>query len=159
MSSRKQWRTEHDGSQVQTTMRGGAVAADVKSRVGFGLRTRLERARGRRHMRNHLDWSNRTKTPFISTYGSKRAAYEEAGRRIRDGKKNVRVVEIDTYQADCRVEYRNVRKFAKALGYWIPEKAWRNSEFEYNFLRRIPASAIVGVDWCRDMLRLSESEV
>ncbi|KFH48270.1 hypothetical protein ACRE_009260 [Hapsidospora chrysogenum ATCC 11550] len=147
MASRIQWRAEDDDSQVQTTMRRGAVAADVKSRVGFGLRTRHERARLRRKFHNQLDWSNRTKTPFISTYGRERAALEEAGRRKRDGKKNVRVVKIDTYQADCRVEYRNVRKLAKALGYWIPDKAWRNSEFEYIFLRHIPASAIMEIIW------------
>jgi hypothetical protein len=139
------WRVEDDSSHVQTTRGRGARAADVKSRVDFGARRGVKRDQLTELFDNHLNWSNRTDTPFISAYTYLRAAYEEAMRRKRAGKENVRIIGFDMDRAGRRVEYRNVRKLAWSLGYWIPKKAWRNSEFEYIFLHGIPASAVTGV--------------
>jgi hypothetical protein len=141
----RKYRVEGHLSLVRTSTRRGAVAADVESWVDFGASTDYELAQLTGQLDNHLEWRNRTKTPFISTYDNYPAAYEEALRRKRSGWKNVTIIVIDIREAGCRVEYRNVRKLAKKLGYRIPDRAWRNSEFEYIFLHRIPASAIMRV--------------
>lgn len=145
MTGRYKYRVEDECSQARATAGKGVRAGDVKSRVDFGARQIHKRAQLTRHLRSHIDWSNRTKTPFISTYDDYQVAYEEALRRKRRGRKNVTIIIIDISRADHRVEYRNVRRLAETLGCWIPSKAWNNSEFEYIFLHRIPARAVVDV--------------
>ncbi|KAH8654280.1 hypothetical protein BGZ61DRAFT_315091, partial [Ilyonectria robusta] len=83
------YRVEDECSQARTSADKGVVAGDVKSQVDFGARQTNKRAQLTRHFRNHIHWSNRTKTPFISTYDDYQAAYEEAWRRKRRGRKNV----------------------------------------------------------------------
>lgn len=91
-----------------------------------------------------LDWGNRDPTPFISMYSDKDVAFEEAKRRVRRGKKDVRVYKIDMWESDERTEYRNIRLLAEKLDFDIPERAWNNSEYEYIFLHHVPDSAVVG---------------
>jgi hypothetical protein len=94
---------------------------------------------------NHLDWSNRRPTPFISMYNDETVAVEEAERRKRRGMKNVTITVVDVEKVRGRVQYRNVRRLlARQRGRWIPEKAWHNSEYEYIFLHHIPDRAVTG---------------
>ena len=145
MTGRCMYRVEDEYSQARTTTGKGVVAADVKSWVDFRARQNYKRTQLTRHFRNHINWSNRTKTPFISTYDDYQTAYEEALRRKRRGRKNVTIIIIDIGRAGHRVEYRNVRRLAETLECWIPNRAWNNSEFEYIFLHRIPARAVIDV--------------
>ena len=92
----------------------------------------------------HLDWGNRVPTPFISMYCDGSVAFREANRRVREGKKDMRVYKVNIRESDERREYRNVRLLAKGLNFDIPERAWNNSEYEYIFLHHVPDSAVVG---------------
>ena len=92
----------------------------------------------------HLDWGNRVPTPFISMYCDEGVAFREANRRVREGKKDVRVYEVNMRKSHERREYRNIRLLAERLDFDIPERAWNNSEYEYIFLHHVPDSAIVG---------------
>lgn len=94
----------------------------------------------------HLDWSNKHPTPFISTYCEEDVAWREANRRVAAGKRDVRVYKIDTRASNERTEYRNIRRLAENLEYDIPYDAWNNSMYEYVFLYFIPVSAVVGWD-------------
>lgn len=145
MTHKYLYRVEDGCSQARFRADKGVLAGDVRSRVGFRLSRNNMRVSLGRHFCNHINWSNRQKTPLISVYDDYEAAYEEALRRKKQGKKSVVLVFIDLSRADRRLEYRNVRGLAKSLGCWIPHKAWNNSEFEYVFLHRIPACAIVKI--------------
>lgn len=92
----------------------------------------------------HLDWKNRIPTPFLSVYCDEEMAIREAERRVREGKKEVRVYKIDMWESDDRVEYRDLRRLAKKQGIYIPDFAWSNSEYEYLCLHHIPDSAVMG---------------
>jgi len=81
---------------------------------------------------------NRVPMPFISMYCDKIAAFRGAERRVRDGKKDVRVYTINMRRSDERVEYRNIRLLAEKLGFEIPERALNNSEYEYVLLHHVP---------------------
>jgi len=76
-------------------------------------------------------------------YCDESVAYREAERRVREGKNDVRVYVIDMRESDERREYRNVRLLAEKLGFYIPERAWNNSKYEYIFLHDVPDSAVV----------------
>ena len=92
---------------------------------------------------NHLDWQNKNPSPFISVYSDERRAEIEARRRVRDGHDDVFIWEIDTNEAKNVAQYRNLRRFAKKSGIWIPDFAWDNSEYEWLFLNQIPEAMIV----------------
>ena len=96
------------------------------------------------HVERHLDWGNRVPTPFISMYCDKGVAHREAKRRVREGKKDVRVYTINMRRSDEYREYRNIRLLAERLDFGIPERAWNDSEYEYIFLHHVPNSAVVG---------------
>jgi hypothetical protein len=71
-------------------------------------------------------------------------AFREARRRVREGKKDVRVYEINMRESEERREYRNIRLLAERLDFDIPERAWNNSKYQYIFLHHVPDSAVVG---------------
>ena len=71
-------------------------------------------------------------------------AHREANRRVREGKKDVRVYEINMRRSDERREYRDIRRLAEGLEIDIPERAWNNSKYEYIFLHHVPDSEVVG---------------
>ncbi|KAJ6192303.1 hypothetical protein J3E72DRAFT_145997, partial [Bipolaris maydis] len=90
----------------------------------------------------HLRWWVRRASPFISTYSSKRVVRKQAEQRVREGKKNVTIYEIDVNASNMRVEYRNVRRLADKLGMIIPRYAWHNSKHEWIVLGHIPDRAV-----------------
>ena len=134
------FRVEDEDSRARYFDEEGILAEDKDTWVDFknwdeGLLGEVER---------HLDWGNRVPTPSISTYCHEGVALREAERRVRDGKKDVRIYEINMRESDERREYRNLRLLAEKLDFDIPERAWNNSKYEYIFLRHVPDSAIVG---------------
>lgn len=95
----------------------------------------------KRMLDKHLNWYNREPTPFISVYISKKVAWDYAEARKNDGWTGVSVTYIqrEMIGPEC---LRRVRTLAKDLGYWIPPRAWPNSEFEWIILNHIPQEAI-----------------
>lgn len=97
------------------------------------------------YLADHLDWNCPDPSPFISVYTEWDAAETEALRRAQQGNYGVRIYEIDVAQLNrCRVQWRSVRKLAKALGLWVEQNAWHNSLHEVVILHEIPGSAIEG---------------
>jgi hypothetical protein len=143
LRDKKLYRVESKDSRARYYDGKGIYAEDTETRVDFDLPSPDLGS----HVENHVDWGNRTATPFISAYSKKRTAVAEACRRMRCGKEEVMVTVMnikgtETW-SDSRVEYRNLRKLAKKLGVTIPNYAWRNSKFEYIILHHVPESAIV----------------
>jgi hypothetical protein len=134
------YRVEDEHSRARYIDREGITAEDTDTSVDF-------RKKGTplfHEIAQHLDWSNRHPTPFISTYCDKDVAWREAERRVDAGKRNVRIYRIDMSASDERTEYRNIRLLAKNLGFYIPSDTWNNSMHEHIFLNYIPDSAVVG---------------
>lgn len=110
------YRVEDASSRAWYSNReGGIVAEDTLTRVnvrgmGYNLRKQLAQ---------HLDWANRYPTPFLLVYSDEDVAWREAERRMRAGKKEVKIYEIDTGKREEPVEYRNVRKLAEKLDSYI----------------------------------------
>jgi hypothetical protein len=145
MRSTLQLRVEDSSSRAQWNPRRGIHAGLARSGADFHATRGSGLALLEEHLRNHVDWYNTHETPFISTYNSYRAAYAEAFRRIRCGKKDVIIIWIDVTRAHKKVQYRNMRTLARKLGITIPPRAWHNSEFEFVFLHHIPDSAITEI--------------
>ena len=132
------FRVEDDESRARYYGRAGLFAEDTDTWVDFNswdedLLSEVEA---------HLDWGNRVPTPFISMYCNEKVAFREAERRVRAGKKKVRVYEINTRKRDEDMEWRNLRHLADNLGFDIPDCALNNSKYEYIFLRHVPDSTV-----------------
>jgi hypothetical protein len=137
------YRVEDECSQARTTDGRVICSGDRYASVDFKARHGRKLEALGRHVTNHLDWSNRRPTPFISMYNDDTVAFEEAERRKRRGMKNVTITVVDVEKVRGRVQFRNVRwLLAHRLGRWIPEKAWHNSKYEYIFLHYIPDRAV-----------------
>jgi hypothetical protein len=139
MAPRVFYRVEDADSSARYFDGEGIFAADTDTAVHFGnkgnaLFDQIEQ---------HLDWSNRNPTPFISTYCDEFAARWEAERRVRRRKKEVTIYKIDMDDTPERREYRHVRRLAKDLGLRIETSAWHNSEHEWIFLHHVPDEAVV----------------
>lgn len=135
------YRVEDKYSQARAAD-GGIWAGERHAKVDFKATHERKPKALDRHVMNHLDWSNRRPTPFISMYKDYTVAFEEANRRKRRGMKKVTITEVDVRKVYGKVEYRNVRRLAHRLQCRIPEKAWHNSEYEFIFLHHIPDRAV-----------------
>ena len=89
----------------------------------------------------HLDWSDRTPSPFISVYSDWDTAVNSATARVNRGKRRVFIAHIDVERIKG-LYYRHVPKLARDIGLRIPPQALRNSEHEFVFLRHIPGEAV-----------------
>lgn len=134
------FRVEDEHSRARYSDEEGLFAEDTDTWVDFGSWD--DRLLGQ--VERHLDWGNRIPTPFISMYCDEGVAHREANRRVREGKKNVRVYKINMRRSDDRREYRNIRLLAEKLDFDIPECVWNNSEYEYIFLHHVLESAVMG---------------
>jgi hypothetical protein len=137
------YRVEDEHSRACYIDNQGIIAEDTDTSVDF-------RKKGTAllvQIAQHLDWSNRQPTPFISTYCEEEVAWREAERRVTAGKKDVKIYKIDMHNIDRkeRSEYRDIRLLAKKLELDIPVHAWNNSMYEYIFLHCIPDSAVMGI--------------
>ena len=146
MGPYKFFRVEDEDSRAQYLGREGLFAEDTDTEVDFdSWDWRLLR-----QVERHLDWGNRRPSPFISMYCDEGVAYREARRRVRDGKEDVKVYEINMRRTKERREYRDLRCLADGLGFHIPKRALNNSVYEYILLHHIPDDAVVDwtvVDW------------
>lgn len=135
------WRVEDEYSQTYSDKHG--IRAAWKSGLNFN---RPKYLRG--PLEKHLNWGSWERSPFISAYSKKDVAYCEARRRKRQGRHNVKVVEI---VADTRKHgigaFRKIRKLAELLDVDIRDGAWHNSEHECIFLHCIPWHIIKGVNY------------
>ena len=89
------YRVEDEYSQARTADGRGIWPGDRHARVDFKARHGRKLKALARHVMNHLDWSNRRPTPFISMYNDDTVAFEEAKRRKRRGMKKVTITVID----------------------------------------------------------------
>ncbi|KAF1973465.1 hypothetical protein BU23DRAFT_554098 [Bimuria novae-zelandiae CBS 107.79] len=120
----------------------GIIAENTDTSVDFGKKgTAL-----RDQIAQHLDWSNRHPTPFISVYCEEHVTQREAEKRVIAGRRDVRIYKIDMHDIarNERTQYRNIRRLAEKLDLYIPVNAWNNSMHEYVFLYCIPDSVVVG---------------
>jgi hypothetical protein len=141
MAPRVFYRVEDEDSSARYIAGKGIIAGDEKTVVRFANQGAALRAQ----VDQHLDWSNRNPTPFISTYCEESVAWEEVERRVKRGKKDVIIYKIDMDDTFERVQYRDVRLLAKKLDLWITDDAWHNSKHEWIFLHRVPENAVVGI--------------
>lgn len=134
------YHVEDDGSRASYEERQGIWAASIEPipvksrnmRLGIGLY-------------HHLDWSNRTATPFISASSDRQWIFHQARRRQAEGKTNVWV-----YRICIPVDHRNPRIHFKSVKRWlemaelpIPEYAdYPCTGSEYLFLHHIPEQFI-----------------
>ncbi|KAN0109942.1 hypothetical protein V8E51_006329 [Hyaloscypha variabilis] len=132
------YRVEDEDSRAQYVPGEGIFAEDMDTRVHLGGSSRQLRSQ----VENHIDWGNRIPTIFISTYSNEEVALREARRRVREGKEEVVVYQIDI-ERSRPVEFREMRRLAQRLGVEIPDYAWNNSKYEYIFLHHVPESAVV----------------
>jgi hypothetical protein len=139
MAPRVFYRVEDADSSARYVDGEGILAADTETVVNFGNKgkTLFEQ------VEQHLDWSNRDPTPFISTYCYESAAWWEAERRVRRRKEDVTIYKIDMNRTHERAEYRDIRRLARELRLDIETNAWHNSEHEWIFLHHVPDEAVV----------------
>lgn len=159
MAPTKFWRVVDEDSRSR--WRGGRLlAGSPYTRIEFNFLGQREKRRLIAELVNHLNWGNPKDTEFISVYSDKRRAMVEAERRVLQGKRNVRIIEINTLKARRRsMQYRNVRELAKKLDVWIEDEAYHNSEHEYIFLHHIEQDAMVRTfSYKRSRLHLLEHE-
>ncbi|KAI1283581.1 hypothetical protein F5Y07DRAFT_394485 [Xylaria sp. FL0933] len=140
-SPRVFWRVEDEYSRAQTTDTNG-ISAEAYIDVDFGDRSGTLRE----CLARHLDWSDRTPSPFISAYSDEGTAYREADRRLSRGRSNVTITEINLEDLPYgTAHYRNIRTLANKLEVWIEEEAYNNSKYEYIFLHHVPWEAVAHV--------------
>ena len=133
------FRVEDSESRARYYGREGLFAEDTDTWVDFiGCDERLFS-----QVERHLEWRNRVPTPFISMYCDEGVASREAERRVRAGKKYVRVYKIDIRRGGEHVEWYKLRHLADVLELDIPKRALNNSKYEYIFLHHVPGSAVV----------------
>jgi hypothetical protein len=137
------FRVEDENSQARTLPGRGVMAGDTNAEITFDPLCDWEENTLRRSLSDHLDWSYRYPTPFISAYSDEATAVEEAERRKQRGMRHVTITVIDVAEAWEEVEGIEVRMLADGLRLWIPEEAWNNSKYEYVFLHRIPERAVI----------------
>jgi hypothetical protein len=130
---------------------------------GVGIRARRQTTYTWNHtalvklVKNHLDWWNQSRSPFISVYDDLERAQHEAERREDKEHDEVVIWEIKTTrgrgrgrrarQNRPRAEYRNLRGYAESRDFDIPDAAVKMSEYEWLFLNEIPEHMVVRNCW------------
>ena len=98
----------------------------------------------------HMDWSNRTPSPFISVTDSREKANEYASQREDRGREDVHIAQIKVkVLRDAGVRFWHMQTLAMTVGAedMIQDFSW--NEYEWLCLHNIPAEAVVAVwsDW------------
>ena len=138
----KYYRVHDNSSATRFDKVNGFRAGDTQLQLRmFSPRDRAEERNLSNALGRHLDWSDRTPSPFISVYADLKTAVNSAVARVKDGKREVFIAYIDVEDIEG-LWYRCVPKLAEEVGLWIQPQALRNSEKEFIFLRQIPADAI-----------------
>jgi hypothetical protein len=132
------FRVQDEYSRAQHHEHRGILSAN-QSNASFDTRLR----KTRRTIQDHLDWSSKKPSPYVSVYSDWETALREARRRLADGHEEVVIWKIDTRKGDEKAQYRNIRPLAHKSGIFVPKRAWNNSTYEWLFLHRIPTSMVV----------------
>ena len=140
------YRVHDDSSATHFDEYDGFIAGDNQTWLKMIPRNDWEVERLRNTLCRHLDWSNRTASPFISAYADFDAAFNSATARKGQGKRGIIIARIDVQRSCERMWCWNVRAVAKQVDLWIKPQAWNNSEYEYLFLNHIPTETVTIVE-------------
>ena len=142
----KYYRVHDNSSATYYDKEDGFVAGDPELQLRmFTPRKPSEERNLSDALGKHLDWTDRTPSPFISVYSNLNTAIDSAIARVKDGKRDVVIAHINVEQSESRLWYRKVRNVAEEIGLWIQPQAWENSQNEFIFLHYIPAEAVTNI--------------
>jgi hypothetical protein len=88
----------------------------------------------------HMDWSNRILTPFISTTSSPHPAVNYAQQREQMRHSGVFIAEVDTFRLG-NVKVYHMQSLVRAIRARVPPQGW--NKYEYLIHRQISVEAIV----------------
>ena len=97
-------------------------------------------------LEKHLEWYDRTPSPFISVYADLETAEKSAEARVKRGKRGVFIAHINV-EGMGGLSYRWVPKLADAIGLEIRSQALRNPGHEFVFLHHIPAEVVTEYEY------------
>ncbi|RAL10369.1 uncharacterized protein BO97DRAFT_407046 [Aspergillus homomorphus CBS 101889] len=157
------YRVEDNESRARFRQGRGIRAEGYKKWVHYNPLTRRQRESLKGELWAHLDWRNRSPTPFISTSRDRDWVFDEASRRKQEGKTNVRVYKIKvpddlerySRSRNCRVVFKKLTKWLGRAHSTLPCYAPDNCSWnEYLFLHDIPSDLIKDItdEWRREML-------
>lgn len=138
------YRVHDSSSATHFDKEHGFVAGDHQLRLRMFPRNRSERQDLFDALGRHLEWSDRTPSPFISVYADRDTAVNSAIARVNQGKRGVFIAYIDV-EAIEDLWYRFTPKLAEEIGLRIQPQALRNSEQEFVFLHHIPGEAVTRI--------------
>lgn len=148
MAPDKYYRVQDNSSATHFDKEKGFVAGDPQLQLRMFPRNRSECQNLFNALGRHLDWSDRTPSPFISVYADLETAVNSANARVNQGKKRVFIAYIDVGDIED-LWYRYTPKLAEELGLQIQPQALRNSEQEFIFLHHIPQEAVTEYEYFR----------
>ena len=137
MAPYKYYRVHDSSSATHFDKENGFVAGDPWLPLRMFPRYRSEYQNLFNALGRHLDWSDRTPSPFISVYSDRDTAVNSANGRVDQGNRGVFIAHIDVEDIED-LWYRWTPKLAEEVGLRIPPQALRNSEQEFVFLHHIP---------------------
>jgi hypothetical protein len=94
----------------------------------------------RRVVEQHMDWSNRSLTPFISTTSSLPTAVRYAQQREEMGHGGVFIARIDAYGLAQYVDVYHMQSLVRLVRAYVPHEGW--NKYEYLIHGQIPAETI-----------------
>ena len=144
MAPYKYYRVHDNSSATHFDGENGFIAADPQLPLRMFPRNRSEYQNLFNALGGHLDWSDRTPSPFISVYSDLKTAENSAIARVKRGKRGVFIAHIDV-EAIEDLWYRFTPKLAEEIGLRIQPQALRNSEQEFVFLHHIPGEAVTKI--------------
>ena len=138
----KYYRVQDNSSATHFDDENGFIAGDSELPVKMFLPRNLSEKRDLFNaLGRHLDWSDRTPSPFISVYADLETAEDSAIARVKQGRRGVFIAHIDIRPIGG-LWYRHAPKLAKEIGLRIQPQASNNSEQEFIFLHHIPEEAV-----------------
>ena len=135
------YRVQDNSSATRFDEENGFFAGDTQLQLKMSPRNDSEYQNLFDALGRHLDWYDRTPSPFISVYADLETAEKSAEARVKRGKRGVFIAHINV-EGIRGLSYRWVPKLADAIGLEIQPRAWRNAEEEFVFLRHIPEEAV-----------------
>lgn len=140
------YRVHDNSSATHFNKENGFFAGDTQLQLRMFPRNPSEYRNLFSALDRHLDWSDRTPSPFISVYSDYDTAVNSAIARVHQGKRRVFIAHIDVEGFEG-LWYRHAPKLAREIGLRIQPRALRNSEHEFIFFHDIPEEAMTGYDY------------
>ena len=141
MAPLKYYRVHDNSSATQFDEEDGFFAGDTQLQLRVFPRNPSESQNLFDALDRHLDWSDRTPSPFISVYADYNTAVKNAIARVNRDKRMVFIAHIDVEGSED-LWYRHVPKLAREIGLQIQPQALNNSRQEFIFLHHIPEEAV-----------------